>query len=135
MSADDVALLGRRWFAYAEEDLEAAEASLSAGRPPRHVCFWAQQAAEKALKTILVLEQVDSPRMHDLERLRTLLPDGWELKEVPVDLETLSQWATASRYPDVLPIPTEHDAEYAVEQARRVVKSVRDDLLARGSWE
>ena len=49
-------VLTRRWLHYATEDLVEAKAMVQ--RPqyvPRHACFFAQQAAEKALKAVLVL--------------------------------------------------------------------------------
>jgi HEPN domain-containing protein len=45
----------RRWLRYARQDLVAAEAML--GRVdmwPRHACWLAQQAAEKAIKSVSV---------------------------------------------------------------------------------
>jgi HEPN domain-containing protein len=71
----------RRWLRYARQDLVAAEAML--GRSdmwPRHACWLAQQAAEKAIKAVLVFLQIDFPRSHDLDALRNLVPDGWQLK-------------------------------------------------------
>jgi HEPN domain-containing protein len=71
----------RRWLRYARQDLVAAEAML--GRSdmwPRRVCWLAQQAAEKAIKAVLVFLQIDFPRSHDLDALRNLVPDGWQLK-------------------------------------------------------
>jgi HEPN domain-containing protein len=67
----------RRWLRYAVEDLRAAESSLSFdGVQPRHVCWLAQQAAEKALKAVLIFEQLDYPRRHDLDLLFVLTPAG-----------------------------------------------------------
>ena len=39
----------RRWLYFAREDLDVAKELLRGGRI-RHVCFYAQQSAEKALK-------------------------------------------------------------------------------------
>jgi HEPN domain-containing protein len=39
------------------------------------VCWFAQQAAEKALEAALVLEGIKFPLRHDLDALRNLLPD------------------------------------------------------------
>lgn len=44
---------------------------------PRHVCWLAQQAAEKALKAALVLEDIAFPFTHDLDALRNRLPGSW----------------------------------------------------------
>ena len=81
-----------RWLRYAEEDLTTVETLL--GQPhivPRHVCWFAQQAAEKALKAVLVFLQIDFPRTHDLDFLRNLVPDDWQFKEMCPDLAGLTQ--------------------------------------------
>ena len=61
MNETERLLLVHRWLRYAREDLLAADAMLT--QPdfwPRHVCSLAQQAAEKALKAVLVyLQEAD----------------------------------------------------------------------------
>ena len=48
---DELRMETRRWLKYAREDLRAAEAMLGLEEMlPRHVCWLAQQAAEKSLK-------------------------------------------------------------------------------------
>ena len=53
-----------RWLRFSEEDLNIAS-RLMTGIPtaPRHACWLSQQAAEKALKAALVLDEVDSPSL------------------------------------------------------------------------
>jgi len=66
---------------YARSDLEAARTLMaSPDHYPRQVCFLAQQAAEKAIKAALILDQVPFPFTHDLDRLRNLLPEQWRVK-------------------------------------------------------
>jgi HEPN domain-containing protein len=125
----------RRWLRYAQEDLRTAEALLAQkGIPPRHICWLAQQAAEKALKAILVFLQVDFPKIHDLDALRNLLPDGWKVKSEHSDLADLSEWAVEARYPGDWPEADEAEAISAVERARAILKSVSDDLCSHGFW-
>lgn len=51
----------RRWMRFAWEDLDAAHKSLSErSSTPRHVCMFAQQSAEKAVKGALTLEGTES---------------------------------------------------------------------------
>ena len=70
-----------RWLRFAREDLAEAERLLRfPDAVPRHICWLAQQAAEKALKAALILEGVEFPYRHDLDALRNLLPDGWAVK-------------------------------------------------------
>ena len=84
MPVNDARQLAARWLATAEGDLIIARA---AGRdddaPPRGAAFFVQQALEKALKSILAWEQIDFPRVHDLDRLAGMLPMSWELA-IPV---------------------------------------------------
>jgi hypothetical protein len=67
----------------------------------RAVCLHAQQATEKGLKAALVFLQIDFPRTHNLKRLARLLTKDWELP-ADDDLDWLTTWATASRYPDAM---------------------------------
>lgn len=69
-----------RWLRYSTEDLDVARVLLaSSPLVPRHVCWLAQQSAEKALKAALVLEGVAFPFTHDLDALCNRFPDlaGW----------------------------------------------------------
>ena len=121
-----------RWLSYAEEDLRTAEALLGQEDVPRQVCFHAQQAAEKAIKSIFVFLQTEFPYTHDLDRLRDLLPEGWSVKEEFADLSGLTFWATRGRYPGSPSEATEEEAITAAEQAREVYESTREDLTQHG---
>jgi HEPN domain-containing protein len=123
----------RRWLQFAREDLTAAESLLhQADTISRHPCWLAQQAAEKALKAVLVFLQIDFPRRHDLDALRNLIPHGWDLKDEHPDLANLTEWAVEARYPGDWPDAVEADAQQAVEQARAVWESVMHDLELHG---
>lgn len=94
----------KRWLAYARSDLDAANALLrDPDHYPRQVCFLAQQAAEKALKALLVLLEVEFPFTHDLDRLREIVPSGWQVKATFPNLYALSVWAVEARYRGDLP--------------------------------
>ena len=123
----------RRWLRYAREDLEAAEAL--ADQPyavARHSCWLAQQAAEKAVKAILVFLQVDFPRTHDLDRLVRLIPGDWQVAVAHPDLADLTEWAVEARYPGDWPEATKADARSAAQHARAVWTSVTADLAREG---
>ena len=130
MSGNDEA---KRWLRYAREDLQAAESMIGSDNAyPRHACWLAQQAAEKVLKSALILAQIDFPFSHDLDRLRDLLPDVWRVKKECPDLAELTEWAVQARYPGDMPEAVEADAQTATEQAEKVVEAVVADLKARG---
>ena len=106
-----------RWLRYAREDLRAAEAAAaSEAFRPRHACLDAQQAAEKAIKAVLVSRSVPFPKVHDLDALRALIPDpaSWAVTSPTLDLAPLTIWAVDARYPGEGPEPTEADATAAI---------------------
>ena len=90
-----------RWLRYAEEDLITAETLLEQLHlPPRQSCWYAQQSAEKALKAVLIFLEIDFPRTHDLNVLRNLVPESWQLKAAHSDLASLTEWAAEARSPE-----------------------------------
>jgi len=129
MNATDRLAETARWLRYAEEDLTTAETLLRQPHVvPRHVCWFAQQAVEKALKAVLVFLQIDFPRTHDLDVLRNLMPDVWQLKEMYPDLASLTQWVVEARYPGNWTEATSTEADMAVEQARIIWESISTEL-------
>ena len=71
----------QHWLRYAHEDLAGAETLLEQRVVvPRHIFWLAQRSAEKALKAMLVFLALDFPRRHDLDALRHLVPDDWQVK-------------------------------------------------------
>jgi len=134
MNAPELVAEVRRWIRFAREDVELAEELLSSAGPvrPRHICWLAQQGAEKALKAALTWLQVPFPFRHDLDALRNLLPDGWRAKVDHSDLAELTEWAVEARYPGEWSEATPDDARRAVEQARAVYECVKSDLALQG---
>ena len=122
----------RRWLRYAADDLDVANELLGRYRT-RHVCFFAQQAVEKALKAALVLELTDVPYVHDLNAVRNRLPDSWSVKREHPDLSELTVWAAESRYPGDWSEITESDAKRALAQASLVYDSIVAEFRRRGA--
>ncbi|MDA1190477.1 MAG: HEPN domain-containing protein, partial [Candidatus Poribacteria bacterium] len=90
----------QRWMQYAQEDLTAAVSGMGSDDSiPRHICGHAQQAAEKAIKAVLVHLSVDFPPSHNLNTLRALMPSGWAVTSDYDDLSELTEWVSESRYP------------------------------------
>lgn len=112
------------WVELAERDLQKARRLAQEPPYPEGVCFYAQQAVEKALKArccALGAERV--PRTHDLVELARLVEKlGGEAPPVePLDL--LSRYAVAARYE--VPIPAPADADEALQMA----EDLCDELL------
>lgn len=133
MTANLPADEARRWLAFARDDLTVAEESAGPGRIAPHIgCYHAQQAVEKALKSIFVFVQMRFPFRHDLDELRDHLPPGWQVSNAHPDLSMLTQWAVEGRYPGNWPEATDVDVRVAARQARAVWHTVLDDLERHG---
>ena len=122
-----------RWLRYSTEDLDVARVLLaSSPSVSRHVCWLAQQSAEKALKAALVLEGVAFPFTHDLDALRNRLPENWPVRTTHSDLAELTQWAVETRYPGGWPEVTGEDAVRAESEAATLHGSVAAEFERRG---
>ena len=122
-----------RWLGYSTEDLDVARVLLvSSPLVPRHVCWLAQQSAEKALKAALVLESVAFPFTHDLDALRNRLPENWLVHTTHSDLAELTQWAIETRYPGDWPEVTGEDAVRAESEAASLHDSLAAEFERRG---
>jgi HEPN domain-containing protein len=111
------------WLGKAREDLAVAELIRASPLGVNWaVCFHAQQAAEKALKALLVLLGVDFPRTHTLELLADLVPDEPRRQLDRPALVDLTPWAVAGRYPEDIENPPEDEAAVAVATAKTVIE-------------
>jgi HEPN domain-containing protein len=122
-----------RWLRFAAEDLHEAEQWVGRSESvPRHICWFAQQAVEKALKAALILEDMEVPFWHNRDALRNLLSSGWSVKQEYPDLAELTVWAVEARYPGDWPEATWEDARRAVALARAVYDCIVKDFEQRG---
>jgi HEPN domain-containing protein len=129
MPGSEAEVQAREWLQFAESDAALARGGLTRRKlfEPRQVCFHAQQAAEKAIKALLIAEQINFQLTHDLERLVQLLPPSRVVTAAQPDLAWLGQWATATRYPGTAE-PNWADAIRAVPIAETLVGDARGSL-------
>jgi HEPN domain-containing protein len=86
------------------------------------LCFDAQQAAEKAIKAVLVLRGRRFPKTHDLAELVTLVAaTGVEVPLEVLEAKRLTPYAVAGRYPGVSEDASEQDYREALGIAEKVV--------------
>jgi HEPN domain-containing protein len=117
------------WLRYAEEDLTAAQGMVEGrGWAPRIACFHAQQAAEKALKAVLVGQRIPLQHTQNLALLRDLVPESLRTSRIESNLRRLSGWAIVARHPGTEPDATRSDAEEALGTARAIVEAAREDV-------
>ncbi len=87
------------------------------------LCFDAQQAAEKAVKAVLIKRGIDFPYVHDLARLLTLLEEtGEAIPESVAQAEGLTRYAVVTRYPGLTEPVTEAHYQEAIAIAKAVVE-------------
>ncbi len=121
-----------RWLGYAGGDLVTARSNRAdESVPDRNAAYMAQQAAEKAIKAVILLENKPFDMIHDVDTLATQAPNDFTVPASPTDLSWLSDLATFSRYPDDEEI-TRKDVERAIELAGAIVTAAREHFLARG---
>ncbi len=127
-----------RWLRQAEYDFKAAEWTLQ-GEFFAQCCFWAQQAAAKALRGYLFLHKEDAIATRSVADLLDRVMTYEEGFKVFVGNTTsLDLYYKAARFPDALPggIPSEvissKDAIDAIKQASEIIEMVemkRKDYL------
>ncbi len=122
------------------ERLELTRRDLRGGRlqlaadptEPVLACFYVHQSSEKALKAALVAERIDPPRIHELNELRDLLPDGWEIPGTVEEFKRISGWAEAARYTLGYEDMTVVDAAWGITMAQSIHDAVASELVSRG---
>lgn len=117
----------RLWIEKADDDFKMANHAFTMGAdcPFASLCFHVQQCVEKYVKALLVLREIDFPKIHDIGRLIQLLPKNVILPiDVPTE-ELLTGYAVTARYPgDDEPVSMA-EARRALSVMRKVRKAAR----------
>lgn len=103
----------------ADADL-AVTRTLAADADPHDeaIGFHAQQAVEKAIKSVLAVSEIAAPRTHDLTYLVELLDShGIDVPATIAEPEWLSPWAVTTRYDDLDDMLDRHAAITAADSA------------------
>jgi HEPN domain-containing protein len=114
------------WLRYAQSDLTLAREDPPEGVMSEMLCFHAQQAAEKAIKAVLLSKEIPFPYTHDLLRLLEQVPG-----KVPTsvqDATELTTYAVLSRYPADLAPVSEEEHRQAVRWAEAVVAWAEEQM-------
>jgi len=118
----------REWISRARSDLALARAKPE-GVYLEDLCFHAQQAAEKAIKALLIWHGVEFPYVHDLAALLTLVEKGTgDLPDSIRRAERLTRFAVEARYPGAAPPAREEEYQEAVELAGEVLRWAEKQL-------
>lgn len=121
----------KEWINKADKDLKVAERFLNDENMADVVCFHAQQASEKCLKTYLnwlEMLEIEYPKTHLLEKLIELasLTDK-DISILKEDAAKLSPFAVETRYPE-FELPLSEDALEALEISYKIRNYVLSKL-------
>ena len=116
----------QEWFDKADDDEKSIIGILHYFEgSPSTVCFLAQQMAEKYLKGLSIFHHVNSPKVHDLLKLETIMRDIDErISTIHNDLVILNRYYIETRYPGDYPEFSWKDAQEAYEAAKSVKEFV-----------
>ena len=118
----------REWMNRARSNLALAKNRVAEAYL-EDLCFEAQQAAEKAIKAMMIRRNIEFPYVHDLARLLSLLEEAGET--IPDEVrkaEELTPFALITRYPGLARPVTESEYRETVEIAEAVVLWAGDRL-------
>jgi len=113
----------QEWLSHAKSDLRLAHLAAADELVRREqACFHAQQAAEKAIKAVLVSGGVEFPLVHDIEELLEIVNTSGTTppKEVQ-EAGLLTPYAVEFRYPGSWIEISETDLQEALRTAEHVV--------------
>ena len=118
------------WLRHARSDLALARVQRPAGVLFEGLCFHAQQAAEKALKAVLLTRAIPVPQTHNIGTLLDLLPPDIILPAPVRQAVSLTEYAVSSRYPGDLEPVEEKEYREAVGLAEAVVSWAESMVLS-----
>ncbi len=112
------------WLKKAESDFKVIEHEMSLESDEvvkDAVCFHCQQAIEKYLKAVMIIDNIDVPRTHSIEYLIQKVsnkhPEFGTLK-----LKDISMFGVQYRYPDNYYVPPLKEVIFYVELANSIKK-------------
>lgn len=119
----------RAWLSRAYSNLTRAGQPKPEGVYWEDLCFDAQQAAEKALKALLLATDIPFRFVHDLGELLNLLTRaGVRVPEGVLEAAELTEYAVEARYPGPFEPVSEEEHRRALELATAVVDWVTSQI-------
>lgn len=117
----------REWIAKADKDIKTVEIMRDIKDVTEIVCFHCQQATEKYLKVLLIKNNIDFPKTHNID---FLLKQCMEINNDFIKFmgNSLSEYAVDVRYPDVRYIPTEEETIQAINLMYEIIELVKNTM-------
>jgi len=123
-----------KWLSHAESDFGVAKHLMNTyyPKPLEIICFHCQQAAEKAVKAVIVLNgcQGGLPKKHDITMLLNQIKNMVSVDEALFDYaDMLAPYGVAMRYPNEMILEERH-AETAISIAAKFVEWANEIVRA-----
>jgi HEPN domain-containing protein len=124
------------WLAQATHDVHASEKCIESGYN-EWACFMAEQAAEKALKSVIVFHGKSAPKLHKLGVLIGVVKSvDPRFRGIHIDIAELQSYTFTARYPFLIPgiyetphdYITREDAEVCKKQAEIILNLIKELL-------
>lgn len=117
------------WIYRAREDISVMERLADSGIEyyTSTICFHAQQAVEKYLKSFLIFHDIDFPRTHDVDFL-LIECQKIDNANFQFDFKSLTEFGVSIRYPDDFYIPRVNETKEYLVVALEVKKTVESLL-------
>ncbi len=118
------------WLQRAKSNMARAKAGrVSPDILYEDLCYDAQQAVEKAFKSVCIIHEIVFPKTHDIAYLIELLEKGGvEMPENLQNAKILTGYAVETRYPGDYEPVVEEDLRKAIEIAKEVLKWAKKEM-------
>lgn len=129
--------LARKWLRRAESSLAKAKVgSLNDAIMLEDLCFDAQQSSEKALKSLLALNNLTIPKSHSIGFLiKSLEDNGLKIPDEIKESAILTEYAVETRYPGDYEPVGQDEFEKALELAELVLGYVKKMFPVTGIFD
>lgn len=118
--------LVQEWLHKADEDLNFAASIIEDSTFYAQICFHFQQSAEKYLKALVVADDLEFQKIHDLVTLlKICLGSRPDLASLMPSCRLLNRFYTDTRYP--VHWPTDYTKDKAI-QAQAAAEKIRDTI-------
>ncbi len=120
------------WLRKAEDDLSFAKNTIEETNFYDHVCYLSQQAVEKYLKAVIIIqtgELTKKQKTHNLLYLSQICKKTINLEDFREDLRILTEAYIPARYPfNGYTKAAEEDAQNCLKSAERVIDFIKNKI-------
>ena len=117
----------KEWIAKADKDIKTVEIMKEIEDVTEIVCFHCQQAVEKYLKTLLIANDIEFSKTHNIDfLLKKCMDINQDFKKFIGN--SLSEYAVDTRYPDIRYIPTKDEMEEAIVLMYNIIELVNKTM-------